>query len=119
VKKYLSRGIPSMFGFWGFGSFDSGDAPGHIPLPTDAELAGSPDWGHAIVAVGYDDKKKVTNTVSGHTSEGAFLIRNSWGTNWGANGYGWMPYEYTLAGAALDYWSLLKMEWIDAEQFYF
>ena len=42
VKKYLAAGLPSMFGFWGYGSFDSGDAPGHIPLPTEKELAGDP-----------------------------------------------------------------------------
>ena len=81
VKKYLAAGIPSMFGFWGYPSFDSAEAPGQIPLPTDQEFAGQPAWGHAIVAVGYDDSVKITNPVSGVTTTGAFLIRNSWASH--------------------------------------
>lgn len=119
VKKYLAAGVPSMFGFWGFASFDHSDAPGHIPLPTAAELAGDPAWGHAIDAMGYDDAKRITNTLSNETTMGAFLIRNSWGAGWGDGGYGWIPYEYVLKGVALDFWSLLKAEWVDTDQFYF
>jgi hypothetical protein len=33
VKNYLAAGIPSMFGFWGFPSFDSCNVKGGIPLP--------------------------------------------------------------------------------------
>ena len=118
VKKYLAAGIPSMFGFWGYSSFSSGNQPGYIPIPTDAELAADPEWGHAIVAVGYDDALKITNTVSNKTTTGAFLIRNSWGTSWGISGYGWMPYEYALKNVAMDFWSLLKLEWVDTQRFF-
>jgi len=118
VKKYLAAGIPSMFGFWGFTSFDFGDKPGHIPLPTPLELSRDPEWGHAIVAVGYDDKLKITNTVNNVTTTGAFLIRNSWGTTWGQAGYGWMPYDYVVKGVAMDFWSLLSMDWVDTDRFF-
>ena len=118
VKKYVAAGIPSMFGFWGYASFDSGDKPGHIPLPSDQEIAGDPEWGHAIVAVGYDDTRKIKNTASNKTTTGALLIRNSWGTGWGQAGYGWMPYDYILKGIALDFWSLLSMEWVETDQFF-
>lgn len=38
--------------------------------------------GHALCVVGYDDNKY----------GGAFEIQNSWGTNWGNDGYIWIPY---------------------------
>jgi len=117
VKKYLAIGVPSMFGFWGYASFESGDRPGNIPFPTDQEVAGDPAWGHAIVAVGYDDNLKITNKVSNKSTTGALLIRNSWGTVWGQAGYGWLPYDYVLKGIALDFWSLLRMEWVDTDKF--
>jgi hypothetical protein len=28
-----------------------------------------------------------------------------------------MPYDYILKGVALDFWSLLKMEWVDTDPF--
>lgn len=114
VKKYLAAGIPSMFGFWGFPSFESTDVQGGIPFPCEGESA---EWGHAIVTVGYDDKKKIKNTKSNKTTTGALLIRNSWGTAWGEKGYGWLPYEYVLKGFASDFWSLISMEWVDTGEF--
>jgi len=114
VKKYLAAGIPSMFGFWGFPSFDQSDVKGGIPYPGPGEKA---QWGHAIVAVGYDDKKKIKNLKSGKTTTGALLIRNSWGTGWGDSGYGWLPYDYVLNKLALDFWSLLSMEWVETKKF--
>jgi C1A family cysteine protease len=114
VKNYLVAGIPSMFGFWGFPSFDSTDVKGGIPYPCPDEEA---QWGHAIVAVGYDDAKKIKNTQCNETTTGALLIRNSWGTTWGDQGYGWLPYDYVLKKLAQDFWSLLSMAWVDTKQF--
>jgi C1A family cysteine protease len=114
VKKYLVAGIPSMFGFWGFPSFSSCDVRGGIPYPCPGERA---QWGHAIVAVGYDDRKRIKNTKCNKTTTGALLIRNSWGTGWGDQGYGWLPYDYVVRRLALDFWSLLRMEWVETKQF--
>jgi C1A family cysteine protease len=114
VKTYLAAGVPSMFGFYGFPSFSDSDVIGGIPYPCDGEQA---EWGHAIVAVGFDDGKKIKNTQCNKETTGALLIRNSWGTGWGDQGYGWLPYEYVLTGLANDFWSLLKMEWVDSNQF--
>ena len=114
VKAFLAAGIPSMFGFFGFGSFGKSDTKGGIPYPCPGEQA---RWGHAIMAVGYDDIKEITNTQCSKKAKGALLIRNSWGTGWGDNGYGWLPYDYVRSGFALDFWSLLSMEWVDTKQF--
>lgn len=115
VKKYLAAGVPSMFGFFGFPSFGQSDIVGGIPFPCPGEQA---QWGHAIVAVGYDDAKEIKNKKCNKQTTGAFLIRNSWGTAWGDKGYGWLPYDYVLAGLALDFWSLLSMGWVDTKQFH-
>ncbi|MBF0585919.1 cysteine protease [Prosthecochloris sp. N3] len=116
VKTSLAGGIVSMFGFYGFPSFGDGGGKGDIPYPCDSEQAG---WGHALVAVGYDDRRKVKNTRCGQTAKGALLVRNSWGAGWGDNGYGWLPYDYVLQGLAVDFWSLLSLEWVDTGQFGF
>jgi len=114
VKKYLNFGIPTMFGFFGFSSFWYGDKYGHIPMPCPDDVA---QWGHAIVAVGYDDEKVIKNVKCNIESKGALLIRNSWGKEWGEEGYGWIPYDYIIEGYAHDFWSLISMEWIDTGEF--
>ncbi|OYY94817.1 MAG: cysteine protease [Hydrogenophilales bacterium 28-61-23] len=114
VKAYLAAGIPAMFGFFGFPSFEKADVKGGIPYPCANEKA---QWGHAIVAVGYDNAKKIKNTQCNKTSTGALLIRNSWGTAWGDKGYGWLPYDYVKNKLAVDFWSLNSMKWVDTKQF--
>ena len=114
VKTYLAAGHPAMFGFTVYSSIEQANDSGQIPFPSPRDRI---EGGHAIMAVGYDDRMKIKNRFGGDETTGALLIRNSWGKDWGEDGYGWLPYEYVLRGLAEDFWSVLKKEWIDTGQF--
>ena len=115
IKAYLASGLPSMFGFTVFNTIKYSRISGKIKFPCSRErILG----GHAIVAVGYDDNMKIKNPICPNVeTTGALLIRNSWGTGWGDKGYGWLPYDYILRGAASDFWVLLSQEWVNTKQF--
>jgi C1A family cysteine protease len=109
VKCYLAAGLPCMFGFTVYTCIgQTGLGKGEIPFPLPQESA---IGGHAVVAVGYSDSKKIAN------EKGALLIRNSWGATWGEAGYGWLPYRYVLSGLAVDFWSLVQSEFVDSDLF--
>lgn len=109
VKRSLAAELPAMFGFSVYSSMPPlGDGKGEIPFPVRGD---SLEGGHAVLAVGYDDAKK----INGQT--GALLIRNSWGTGWGEKGYGWLPYAYVLRGLADDFWSMVRAEFINTDLF--
>jgi hypothetical protein len=53
--------------------------------PIYNDISGAPaGMGHAICLIGYDDNMG---------ENGAFKFINSWGTNWGLGGYGWISYD--------------------------
>jgi C1A family cysteine protease len=90
----LAEGYPFVFGFTVYESFESETVAenGIVPMPASGEKVVG---GHCVVAVGYDDTKRV------------FIIRNSWGTDWGIKGYCLMPYEYLIsAQLASDFWTI-------------
>jgi len=115
IKANLAGGLPSMFGFTVYSSISQANTTGKIPYPAPREkILG----GHAVVAAGYDDAMKIKNVNRGGVeTTGALLIRNSWSEDWGNEGYGWLPYEYVMRGLAVDWWSLLKNEWVDTGEF--
>jgi len=114
IKANLSTGLPSVFGFTVYNSIAQAAATGRIPFPTGGEKVAG---GHAVLAIGYDDNLKITNTNTGASTKGALIIRNSWGAGWGDNGYGALPYDYVTKGLAVDFWSLTKQEWTDTGAF--
>jgi len=94
MKGCLASGYPFVFGFSVYSNFESAEvaSSGILQMPgADDTLMG----GHAVMAVGYDDQ----NT--------RFLVRNSWGPNWGLKGYFYIPYAYLLDdNLANDFWTI-------------
>jgi C1A family cysteine protease len=115
IRYYLAGGLPAMFGFTVYRSVAQADRTGAIPFPMPRE---SVEGGHAVAAVGYDDAKTIRNAAPGaEGTTGALRIRNSWGTGWGDEGYGWLPYDYVTKGLAQDWWSLITMAWMETGAF--
>lgn len=103
VKRALLDGFPSAFGFWVPNNMGvvTADTPTMPALDTVSHF----DGGHAVLAVGYDDKNR------------AIKFRNSWGSSWGEKGYAWIPYEYLEHDLAFDFWTIFNQEWVDLEYF--
>ncbi len=48
---------------------------------------------HAVTIVGWDDSYRKVNFNTEPANDGAWLVRNSWGSRWGDQGYFWLSYE--------------------------
>ncbi len=56
---------------------------------------------HHVVCVGWDDAYPKSSFASTPPGDGAFLIKNSWGEDWGNKGYFWLSYYDASFGDAL------------------
>lgn len=94
MRGCVAAGYPFIFGFTVYESFESDRVArtGTVPMPQGDERTLG---GHAMCVVGYDNPRKL------------FIVRNSWGPNWGKKGYGTMPYAYfTNTDLSADFWTL-------------
>lgn len=82
IKENLAQGAPVVIGMMVGESYMQNmmGKDAWYPEPGDASMMGF--GGHAQCVVGYDDKKY----------GGSFLIMNSWGPQWGNNGFAWVRY---------------------------
>lgn len=94
LRAVIASGHPVTMGFSVYESFESREVrdTGIVPMPgLDEQDIG----GHAVLLVGYDDPSS------------RFIVRNSWGSDWGDNGYFTIPYEYVLNNdLADDFWTI-------------
>ena len=94
ILSALSEGNVIAFGFTVFESFEKGSVKdgGIMTMPKDTEKSLG---GHAVAIVG-------NINIEGTDY---FIVRNSWGTEWGDNGYFYMPYDFALnSDYCSDFW---------------
>ena len=91
----LKDNCPFVFGFKVYKSFYKAAICGEMPMPTSAEKRREPEGSHAVVAVGYDDKRQ------------RIIVLNSWGSIWGNGGYFFMPYNFIKdTKMCFDFWKI-------------
>lgn len=90
----LADGYPVIVGITIYESFESDNVKNtgivDMPKPGERTLGG-----HAVMIVGYDQATQ------------RFLVRNSWGSSWGMNGYFTIPYDYVM-GLGDDFWTIRR-----------
>ncbi len=53
---------------------------------------GSQTLNHAVLIVGWDDNYAAANFATTPPGNGAFIVKNSWGTGWGESGFFYLSY---------------------------
>lgn len=95
----LAQGLPVAFGIYAPREcYDGAEQTGVMPVP-NVGAGGPPQSGHAMLIVGYDLDDK------------AYLVRNSWGPDWGNKGYCTIPFEVMDKFAHADqFWTIGAIE---------
>ncbi|MFO0565049.1 MAG: C1 family peptidase [Polyangiaceae bacterium] len=82
LRGCLAAGFPVAFGTRVTQSFVNTPRTGLCGMPSGADAR--KHGRHALLLVGYDDSRRL------------FIVKNSWGDDWGDRGYVYMPYAYVL-----------------------
>jgi papain like protease len=102
MKSSVMSYYPQLIGISVYDSFESDSAAssGLIPMPdvNNENLLG----GHCVLSgVAWDDNVQ----CPGSPNPGAMKFQNSWGTDWGLSGFGWISYDYlSNANLTSDVW---------------
>lgn len=92
LKQWLADDDPFVLGIPVYPEFDYAGCHWPVMPPSDP---GDSRGLHAVTVVGYDDY---------WPGGGAFKIVNSWGTEWGCDGYAWLSYEFVRRYAWEAWW---------------
>lgn len=119
IHACLASSMPCSIGFPLYmPSLERAVESGEMGFPQPGE---KPAGSHAVLLVGYDQDREIP--VAGEkegadgSTKGAFLFKNSWGTDWGEQGYGWLPYRYLTEGLTSDCWIIQKPHWVETDCF--
>jgi hypothetical protein len=83
IKQHIAQGYPVVIGMMVGGTFMNGMMGRRLWEPNQRDYGMRGYGGHAMCVIGYNDEYY----------GGAFQIMNSWGTQWGDNGIGWVRYK--------------------------
>ena len=94
MKKTLASGNAVLLGYFGDTNIDPA-ADVYLNHATNAQYTYElKTMNHYVSVVGYDDNYSKDNFIEGHKppANGAFIVKNSWGTVWGDAGYFYLSY---------------------------
>jgi C1A family cysteine protease len=95
MKQCLASGLPIVLGIQVYDEFESDEVAktGIVPMPGPNS---QDQGGHCILAVGFNSQERT------------WLMKNSWGTNWGQKGYFTLPFDYlTDQNLTSDLWCIV------------
>lgn len=104
VRAFLAAGFPCLFGL-----------PVPSSLSRDEEILYRPLYdsvfgAQALLAVGYDDQRLTT-------TRGALRVRSCGGVAWPERRYAWLPYRFIEEQLAVDFWTVLRPDWLESGEF--
>jgi C1A family cysteine protease len=93
IKRALTTygAVYSSF-FWSSAYYKVATRSYYQPYNTAADPTGAGTGGHAVTIIGWNDNYAKTNFNTAPAGNGAWLVKNSWGTGWGNAGYFYVSY---------------------------
>mmetsp|Transcript_53848 Transcript_53848/g.128331 ORF Transcript_53848/g.128331 Transcript_53848/m.128331 type:complete len:396 (+) Transcript_53848:73-1260(+) len=85
MKAVLAEGYPIVFGLKLTKAFFRPPASGLVKTPNPDDPKSAEHGLHAMLLVGYIERSQ------------CFIVRNSWGEDWGKGGYVYLPYDYVAS----------------------
>ena len=99
VKKRIMDNGAVVASFYAGAGATSGSGTSTVSYYDNSSNSTTPN--HAIILVGWDDSYSSSKFSTNPGMNGAWLVKNSWGTSWGDGGYFWMSYaQYLTDGTA-------------------
>jgi C1A family cysteine protease len=91
IKYFITTfGAADCSFYWSSGSYNATNKAYYINSTTSSN--------HEVAVVGWNDNYPAANFNSAPPGNGAFIVKNSWGTSWGEAGYFYVSYYDTSFG---------------------